>query len=317
MTSESPRPNWNGIVAPIIEVKLGEARVAQAKTDERAKLQKEQRGQELLRTQQYQASLAEAVAKRWGLLDSLHAHELLEGLNTSQNVWRGLGTIESHQYIQKPLEELTSVEFSLKMFYAKMGDILVDSSSGTMDSWGTKSVESGAVGGFTYTKIGIFPANLNGEEERLGGQGIYLEGAFRLLRGSKFFNGNVLYVIDSDACLEPIEGADRFNEGDTRLSHRKNLSAIEAHDERMAKLYGRSTDSIEHLDDNGVFLLEAEHPQASEILVEVLKRSCINRAKGNLLPFQLKERGEQILREAGVKPEPVQKPKGFWGRLFG
>lgn len=315
MSVEVPKPNWDGIVLPIIQVKLGEARIAQVEAEEVARMQKEAEARSVVYAQECKARLEETIAKRRGLLESLHARELLEDLNASQNIWRGFGTLKKNQLTARDSSESTAVEFSLEADYMYWGSMMKDT-GGFGDQAGESSVPC-LLPAATYTKVGIFPANLNGEEERLGGQGIYLEGAFRLLRGSKFFNGNVLYVIDSDACLEPIEGADRFNEGDTRLSHRKNLSAIEAHDERMAKLYGMSTDSIEHLDDNGVFLLEAEHSQASEILVEVLKRSCIYRAKGNLLPFQLVEKGNEFMREAGLGKQPAQRLKGFWGRFLG
>lgn len=291
MTSESPRPNWDGIVAPIIEVKLGEARVAQAKAEEKTRLLIDQGHQELIAAQQYQAGLDQAIARRWGLLESLHARELLESLNASQNVWRGLGAIEKQQLAPQYSSNEASVELFLRMSYTRWGGRWVDGSNGTLDSMGTKTWETCPVGEITHTKIGITPAHIYGKEEERGQQGIYLENILVFLKGSKYFDGDVLYVIDSDVGLGPVEEANTFNVGRT------------------------DTIDSEYFRSQGVFLIEAEHPQAADILAEVLKRSCIYRAKGNLLPFQLREKGEQILREAGVKP--IQKPKGFWGRLFG
>lgn len=297
---EAPLLNWDGIVAPIIEVRLDEARVAQTKAEEEAQSQREKRDQEILRAQEYKAHLGEAIAKRWGLLESLHARELLKGLNASQNVWRGNGTIKRNQYPHDGVTAESSAEFSLEAGYVTWGVEWVD--AGGSDS-GAKTIRQCPRGFTTSIQIGITPAGIifrSGDEDK---QSIKLQGMDYYLKRPNFIKGDVLYVADSIVGLGSVEGANTFNEGDTSLSQYLSRK----HDDPFNLTYGPC----------GIFLIEAEHPQASEILTEVLKRSCIYRAKGNLLPFQLVERGQQITEETGYGAKPAQKPRGFWGKIFG
>lgn len=293
-TQEAPQSNWDEIVAPIIQIKLDEAQVAQMKAEDEARLQREKRDQELLSAKEYKARFDEAIAKRWGLLESLHAREHLEGLNNSQNIWRGLGTLKKNQYTNH------SVEFSLEVGYVTWGVEWVDAGG---SDFGAKTCQTCPIGFTTFTQIGITPAGVAFRFEGKDQQAINLQDMNYYLRGSKFFDGNVLYVTDSIVSLNPVEEADTFDEGNTSLS----------------QYLGRDHDDPFNLSlgPYGVFLIEAEHPKAPEILKEVLKRSCINRARGNLLPFQLKEKGEQIRQQTGYGLKPSLKPKGFWGSVFG
>lgn len=297
---EAPLPNWDGIVAPIIEIRLDEARVAQTKAEEKAQSQREKRDQKILRAQEYKAHLEEAIAKRWGLLESLHARELLEGLNASQNVWRGNGTIKRNQYPHDGVTAESSAEFSLDAGYVTWGVEWVDAGG---SDFGGKIIKKCPMDFTTSIQIGITPAGItfrSGDEDK---QSIELQGMNYYLKRPNFIKGDVLYVADSIVGLGSVEGADTFNEGDMSLSQYLSRN----HDDPFNLTYGPC----------GIFLIEAEHPQASEILTEVFKRSCIYRAQGNLLPFQLKEKGEQIRQQTGYGIKPVQKSKGFWGKIFG
>lgn len=297
---EAPRPNWNEIVAPIIKVKLAEAQVARTKAEEVVIRQKEAEGRSILYAQEYKARIEGAIAKRWELLESLHVRELLEDLNASQNIWRGLGTIKKNQLTARDSSEGTAVEFSLEVDYIRWGSRLEDT-GGFGEQAGYSSVPCREAS-TTYTKVGITPAGnvfRSGDEDK---QAIRLQYMNFYLKGTKFLTGDVLYVMDQEVGLYPIEGANTFDEGD--------MSLIKLRDPR------RSPYHFEY-EPGGVFLIEAEHPKASEILTEVLKRSCIHRAGGNLLPFQLVEKGTEIMREAELEKQPVQRPKGFLGRLFG
>lgn len=296
---EAPRPNWDETVAPIIQVNLAKARAVQVKTDEAAQRQREIDQQNLLNAQQYKASLVGVIARRWELLESLHARELLEGLNASQNVWRGNGIIKRNQYPHDGVTAESSAEFSLEAGYVTWGVEWVD--VGGSDFGRTSRL---CPRGFTTSvQIGITPAGIifrSGDEEK---QSIGLQGMNYYLKRPNFIKGDVLYVADSIVGLGPDEGVDTFNEGDTSLSQYLSRN----HDDPFNLTYGPC----------GIFLIEAEHPQASEILTEVLKRSCIYRARGNLLPFQLVEKGQQITKETGYGAKPAQKPRGFWGKIFG
>jgi len=271
---ETPLPNWDELVAPIIKTKLDEAHEAQIKAAEVARQTAEIRNQGLSADQEYKIGLEEAIAKRWGLLEYLQARKLLEGLNNSQNVWRGLGTHKKNQFTHQYFVSSTSVEYSLEAPYASsVGGLAPD-----IGGQGTYSWQFSPATRTTYTRIGITPAKIRGIADK-NGQHIALQNVDRFLKGRPFFEGEVLYVIDSDAGLDPVEGADAFKEG-------RNPGFSD---------FGK-----------GVFLIDAEHPQAQEILIEVLKRSCIVRTRTNSLPFQFLER-----------KKPVQRPKGFWERVFG
>lgn len=152
----------------------------------------------------------------------------------------------------------------------------------------------------TYTKIGITPG-ISKEEFNTRRQTIFLPetGIVRNFvaneTGQKQLEGAVLYVIDSHVDLSPVKGANTF------IVSRTGKVPVD--------LYSRETLK------KGLFLIEVKYPQAPEVLIEVLKRSCIRRAEEDLLPFQLKEKGDQIMQQH-MPPIPP-KPKGFWGRLFG
>lgn len=309
MTAEDSRSNWDGIVVQIFKEKLDKAQEAQSKVAEVARMQEEAAARSILEAQERTISAEMGIASRWGLLESLHVRELLEGLNASKNVWRGLGTIERDQFTVRygtphwsppPTERNTAVEYSLSAPIIELG-WTEGTGSWLGDTWleGTPSV-SYPKDATTYIKIGITPG-ISKEEFNTRRQTIFLPETGTVYdfvsneTGQKQPEGAVLYVIDSHVDLSPVERANTFIVGRTGKI--------------PVDLYSREAPK------KGLFVIEAKHPQVSEVLAEVLKRSCIRRAEEDLLPFQLKEKGDQIMQQH--MPLLPPQPKGFWGRIFG
>lgn len=128
MSAESPKPNWDGIVEQIFMVKLDKAREAQTKAAELARMREGSAARSILEAQERKTHAAAGIANRWALLESLRVRELLENLNASQNVWRGLGTIGRDQFTEgyfslesPPTAENTTVEYSLSAPIIELG----------------------------------------------------------------------------------------------------------------------------------------------------------------------------------------------------
>lgn len=274
---EATQPNWDEVVAPIIKIKLDEAHEGQIKDAEFSQKMEEEREQKLASAQSYQALKEKLITDRWDLLNRLQAKELLEGLNNSQNIWKGLGTVKKEQFTKY---DITSVEYSLEAPYAtSVGGWAPNGGEGTLSWQFFPTVRT------TSTKIGVTPAKILGIED-WNGQGLKIQNVDVFFKGPVFFEGDVLYIIDSHVGLGPGAEDDTFSEGKTSLIFPQYFEL-------------------------GIFLVDADHPRSREVLTEVLKRSCIRRAMADTLPYQLIESGNKI-RQA----EPVQKQKGIRARGF-
>lgn len=290
--SEVNIPEWDQLVEPI--VKATQEEVAR-KVAEQKRLEESQLAKKLAEAQEVKVAHESVRAERWNLLEGFNPRALLEGLNRSESVWRNMGVIKAQ-------EGAGWVEYCLNLAFSRLH--FTPGNGGEWPSSASYYVERDHI---TSIKIGVTQSDHNGINNSN-------RPTLRWENNQHFQGrGYGLYVYDTDTILSPVDRAETFKDVIPNLG--------EEH-------YRSSLHSPYSMDKCGV-IVDTDHLKAKEILIELLARSCINRAKTNSLPWQMQE-GEKTQLDDAFRNGHISandlinplvhhppKPQGFWSKLFG
>ncbi|OGE71316.1 hypothetical protein A3H40_03735 [Candidatus Daviesbacteria bacterium RIFCSPLOWO2_02_FULL_38_15] len=193
-------PDWDQLVNPI--VRAWESEEAQRAVEEK-RLVGIQSARELATAKEVKTMLEATRTQTWDLLNGFNPKELLEGLNRSRGVWRHMGTIQGIEFNPKSVAYHLDFAFPNLTFYP-----------GSSGGEGDPKLASYIVGTrSTSLRIGV----VHSKEKRIGGD---YDNSLHWENNQNFQGeGYGLYVYNSDANLNSVEGADTFKDVQPNLGY--------------------------------------------------------------------------------------------------